>query len=218
LLIATSNARADDRQEYVTELDTYHKLSARTRLFLTASATDAQPADSVKAEGGVYLDITLKGELSERLHLADWARSRPFWVRVGYTQLRTWDGQFEDVSERRGVVQVTMTPGPWQGFQLSHRVGVDIRDLNGTSSQRYRYRLHVEREMKAGNTVVIPYIRAEVFYDTRYSAWSKQSYQVGSDIDLTKHWRIEPYLAVDRDEQPSLVYTNRLGVLCKFYW
>jgi hypothetical protein len=113
---------------------------------------------------------------------------------------------------------VTMTPPPWQGFQFSHRVGVDFRDLNGTFSQRYRYRLHLERQMKAGDTLVIPYIRAEVFYDTRYSAWSKQSYQVGSEIDLTKHWRIEPYLAVDRDEQPSLVYTNRLGLLCKFYW
>jgi hypothetical protein len=155
-------ARADDRQEYVAELDAYHKLSARNRLFLTASVMDAESADSIKPEGGVYLDMTLKGELLERLHLADWARSRNVWVRIGYTQLRAWDGQFEDVGERRGVVQVTVRAGSWKGFQLTHRAGVDFRDLSGTSSQRYRYRLDVEREAKIGKTVVIPYVRGEV--------------------------------------------------------
>jgi hypothetical protein len=216
--IAEPLAWADDRQEYVAELDVYHKLSAQTRLFLTASATDAESTDSIKAEGGAYLDITLKGELRERLHLADWARSRPFWIRVGYTQLRTWDGQFEDVSERRGVLQLSARAGSWHGFHLTHRAGVDFRDLNGTSSQRYRYRLDVEREMKARDIVVIPYVRAEVFYDTRYSSCSKQSYQAGAEIDLSKHWRLEPYFAMDRDSQPSVVYTHRLGVLGKFYW
>ncbi len=218
LVAAAPAARADDRQEYVAELEAYHKLSMQTRLLLTASATDAQPADSIKAQGGIYFDITLKGDIRERLGLADWARSRPFWIRIGYTQLRGWDGQFEDVSERRGVLQLMARAGSWKGFQLTHRLRLDYRDLEGTISQRYRYRLDIEREMQAGKTVVVPYIRGEVFYDTRYSAWSKQSYRVGSEVDLTKHWRIEPYLAVDKDTQPSVVYTHRLGILCKLYW
>ena len=106
--------------------------------------------DRYKGQGGAYVDVTLKGALRERLHLADWARSRNIWVRVGYTQLRTWDGQFEDVSERRGVMQLTIRAGSWEKFQLTHRLGFDYRDLEGQDSQRYRYRLDLEREMKIG--------------------------------------------------------------------
>jgi hypothetical protein len=217
-VIMAPGVRADDKQEYVAELDAYHKLSAQTRLFLTASLTDQETGETIKPEGGVYLDITLKGALRDRLHLADWARSRNVWVRIGYTQMRTWDGELEDVSERRGVLQVTVRAGSWKGVQLTHRLGLDYRDLKGTDSQRYRYRLDIERETQAGKTKVIPYVRGEVFYDTRYSAWSKQSYQAGAEVDLTKHWRIEPYIAMDRDSQPNVVYTDRLGLLFKFYW
>ena len=146
----------DDRQEYVAELEAYHKLSMQTRLLLTASVTDAQPADSIKAQGGIYFDITLKGDFRERLGLADWARSRPFWIRIGYTQLRAWDGRFEDVSERRGVLQLMARAGSWKGLQLTHRLRLDYRDLDGNISQRYRYRLDVEREMRQARPSSFP--------------------------------------------------------------
>lgn len=217
-VVMVPRAWADDRQEYVAEFEAYHKLSAQTRLFLAARATDAEPADSIRAEGGVYLDVTLQGKIRERLNLADWARSRNIWVRVGYAQLRNWDGQFDDVSERRGVLQVTVRAGSWKDFQFAHRLRMDYRDLDGTTSQRYRYRLNIEREFEIHETTAVPYVEGEVYYDTRYSAWSKQRYQAGCEIDLSGHWRLEPYIALDRDTQPSLVYTERLGIQLKLYW
>jgi hypothetical protein len=211
-------AWADDRQEYKPELDAYDKVSDRLRLFLLADTTKVESQESLKDELGAHLDITLKGILRERPRMADWARDRSIWLRVGYRQLRTWDGQREDVSEHRGLLELTMRHGLTNEFYLSHRIGFDYRDLSGKSSQRYRYRLDLERELAVAKTVVVPYARAEFSYDTRYSAWSRRSYQLGSEIDISKVWRIEPYYAIDLDSEPKEIRTDRVGLILKFYW
>ena len=101
---------------------------------------------------------------------------------------------------------------------MTHRLGLDIRDIEGRHSQRYRYRLNLEYEGKVNQTPLIPYVRGEVYYDTRYSAWAKQTYQAGMEINLNPHWRIEPYFAFDKDTRPNTTYTDRLGLAIKLYW
>jgi hypothetical protein len=209
---------AGDRHEYEPELDAYYKFSDRMRLFLLADTTKTESVDALKNEVGAHLDLTLKRDFRERLHLADWARAHNVWVRVGYRQLRTWDGQREDVSEQRGLLELTIRMGLADKFFVAQRLGFDQRDLSGETSQRYRYRLDLEREYTVMHTVLVPYARAEFFYDTRYSAWSRQRYQMGSEIDMGKHWRLEPYYAVDLDSQPQDVQTDRVGLILKFYW
>jgi hypothetical protein len=63
----------------------------------------------------------------------------------------------------------------------------------------------VNREFKAGEHVVTPWVQAEAFYDTRYQGWARQLYQVGAEIGITQHLRVEPSLArqVDRLPDPS---------------
>ena len=67
-------------------------------------------------------------------------------------------------------------------FAMAHRVGFDYRDLSSGYSERYRYRLNLEREMAAGQTVLVCFFQAEFIYDSRYSAWSRQHYQLGSEL------------------------------------
>jgi len=223
LMLATvaagPHARAGDRrQEYEVDFDAYHQLNEQFRLYLAASVTDVESQGSNKGQGAAYLDITLKGVVRERLHMADWARERKVWVRVGYAQYRLWDADIEDVSERRGVLQLTIRSGSWEHFQLTHRFGLDYRSLEGNVSQRYRYRLNLEYLGKIDETPVIPYVRGEVYYDSRYSDWSKQTYQTGFEINLSPRWRVEPYFALDIDTRPSKTYTDRIGVAVRFYW
>lgn len=208
-------AHASDRREYVPEIDLYHKLSERTRIFVLANSAKVETADSWKNQLGVHFDFTAKGEL---LHPADSARARGISVRFGYRQLRTWDGQREGVSERRGLAELTVQTTLPKAFRVAHRFGFDQRELSGESSQRYRYRFSVERKFNTARIVTSAYARAELSYDTRYSAWSRRRYQVGSEIALTKHWRLEPYYARDRDSEPSVVYTDRIGMIVKLYW
>ena len=163
-------------------------------------------------------DFSTKRGVRERLHIADWARARTLGLRLGYRQFRHWDGEREGVNERRALAEVT-----WRGtlpyeFGMSHRAGYDYRELPTGDSQRYRYRFNLDRDVTVGNTALVPYFQAEFTYDTRYNAWSREHYQLGSEIGLTEHWRVEPYFSVDKDLEPKESYSNRIGLIAKLYW
>ena len=187
-------------------------------MYLLADTTKVESEDSLKNQVGVHVDFTTKGDLREALHLRDWARERSTSLRVGYRRLRSWDGEREDVSERRAVLELTVRAELPRKLRLAHRFGFDHRDLSGKSAQRYRYRLNVERDVTVGQTVLVPYVQAEVGYDSRYSAWNRQTYTLGSEIELTAHFRLEPYVAIEKDTQPDTTYTDRIGLVAKFYW
>ena len=57
---------------------------------------------------------------------------------------------------------------------MVHRGRVDLRDVNGDFSARLRYRLGVERQFTVGSTALVPYAQAELFFDTRYDALSRE--------------------------------------------
>jgi hypothetical protein len=84
-------------------------------------------------------------------------------------------------------------------------------------AQRFRYRLGIEREILVGGVVTVPYAQAEVFYDTRYDIWNRQLYQLGAEIELSKHWRVEPYLARQNDSRSSSGNVDRMGLVLKYY-
>lgn len=217
--ILSSFANADDRRrEYAPEFNAYHHVPGGMRLFLLADTSKVEGSDSLQNELGAHLDVSTKRALRETLHLADWARARTVGLRIGYRQLRGWDGEREDVNERRGLVELTLRGTLPKNFAIAHRFGFDYRDLSTGSAERYRYRLHVEREFAAGQTVLVPYVQAELSYDSRYSAWSRQRYELGTEIGLSRHWRIQPYLAVYKDDEPTERYTDRIGLVAKFYW
>ena len=150
--------------------------------------------------------------------LADWARERTLGLRIGYRQLRLWEGERENVHERRGLAELTFRADIPFEVSMANRLGYDYRDIRGRSSQRYRYRLNLERKWTAGSVLLVPYVQAEFVYDTRYSAWSREHYQLGTEIALTKHWRLEPYFATDKDVEPVTRYSDQIGLIAKFYW
>lgn len=218
LAALAAQARADDRQrEFVPELNAYANLSNRTRLFVLGDVTRNTTADSTEGEFGVHLDYTLKPIFRPELRDADWERNRYLWTRVGYVQLSTPDQRSSGPTERRGILELTgRIPLP-QEFWLVQRGRVDLRDIGGESSQRYRYRLGVEREFTVNGVVMVPYAQAEIFYDTRFDSWNRQLYQAGAEIELAKHWRIEPYLARQNDSRSTSGNVDRAGLVLKYY-
>jgi hypothetical protein len=213
-----AQARADERQrEFVPELNAYANLSDRTRLFVLSDVTRNTTADSTEGEFGVHLDYTLKPILRPELHDANWERNRYLWTRVGYVQLSTPDARSSGPTERRGIIELTgRIPLPHE-FWLVQRGRVDLRDIGGESSQRYRYRLGVEREFNVGGVVMVPYAQAEIFYDTRFDSWNRKLYQAGAEVELAKHWRIEPYLARQNDSRSTTGNVDRMGLVLKYY-
>ena len=103
-------------------------------------------------------------------------------------------------------------------FWLVNRGGVEVRDVDGDVSARFKYRLGVEREVRLGGVTMVPYAQAEVSYDTRFGAWNRQKYQAGAEIVLDARWRIEPYYARQEDSRSSPEHVNAVGLVLKFFY
>jgi len=207
---------ADHGLELVPEINAFFKLSDRTRLYLLANVTKPQSEGSTETEVGANLDFTLMPILRRQLRDADWERSRYLWMRVGYLRLGSPDAQGDGPIERRAIIQATARVELPQEVWLASRAQVDLRDLGGEFSKRFRYRVGIEREFTAGDTVLVPYAQAEIFYDSRFDAWNRQLYQVGVDIEFTRNWRIEPYVARQDDSHSSSGNLNRVGLVLKY--
>jgi hypothetical protein len=211
-------ARAGDTQtDFLPELNAYLKLTTTTRLFLLGSLTQPLSDGSTEGEAGVHLDLTLKPILRRELRRATWERERYLWVRFGYRLLGTLGYTDDPSMEHRGILEVTARlPLPAE-IWLVNRGRVDLRDVDGDFSSRLRYRLGIERQFTVWDRALVPYAQAEIFFDTRYDGISRQRYQVGVEIELTAHWRIESYYRRHEDRQPSRKHENGIGLVLKYY-
>jgi hypothetical protein len=212
------HAGADRRREVVPEFDGYVNLSSRARLFVLADVAHQSPNDTTTGEVGIHVDYTLQPVLRRELREADWERNRYLWVRLGYRHLGNLDHDGGGADENRLLLETTARFELPRSVWLVNRLRLDFRNLDGQSSRRYRYRLGAEKEFTTdAGTPWLPYAQAEWFYDTRYDAWSRQRYQVGVEVELSKRWRIEPYFAYDKDKVPSPSGLRRWGLVFKYY-
>jgi hypothetical protein len=226
-LVAVPPARAEaesegtsssSSREVVPELNAYVKLSDRARLFLLADVSRTSPDDATNGEIGIHFDYSVPPLLRSDLREADWARDRYLWFRVGYRRIASIDDRDDGTRENRVLLEGTARFKLPHAVWLANRLRIDLRDANDKRSNRYRYRLGAEREFAtAAGTPFVPYAQAEWFYDTRFSAWSRQRFQAGVEVELDTTWRIEPYYAYDKDTKPSRATVNRLGLVLKYY-
>lgn len=218
IVVLAKPAHAEDHSWVVApEFDAFVKLSDRARLFLLGDVAHNVTTDLTDGEVGVHLDYTLKPRLRRWLQDANWERDRYLWLRAGYLRMHSLDTRESPSAENRLIAQMTARLGLPRELWLVQRAQADFRDIDGKHSKRYRYRLGVEREFDAGGTVMVPYAQAEFFYDTRYESWSRRLYQVGVEIQLTKTWRIEPYLSRQNDSRSASANVDTLGVVLKYY-
>lgn len=220
MVLAGPACADDERQsETVPELNAYITLSDRFRLFAAASVTQSMTEGVSDGELGAYLDVLSLTPIFPQLLDIDAARNRYLWGRVGYAfggiheGLRLRDGYAETrfVAELSGRYPISL------GFWVTTRARIDMRTLSGERSNRYRVRLGVEKEYTVLGRALVPYAHAEFLYDTRFDSWNRQIYQVGVEIGLTEHFRIEPSYAFQIDTGAPPTHLDRVGLALKYY-
>jgi hypothetical protein len=211
-------ARAEDHHsELVPELNVFIKLTKQIRLYLLGDITQGLSPSFTDGEFGAHLDFTLKPILRRQLRSADWERSRYLWIRTGYVVSGDLDGRDDEITQTILLEMTGRFELPWE-FWLVNRARVDFRDIDGDRSQRYRLRVGIEREFTVCRVVMVPYLQAETFYDTRFDTFNRQLYQAGVEIELNKRWRIEPYIARQNDSRSASGNVNRVGLVLKSYF
>jgi hypothetical protein len=214
----------DTRTQVWPEAQAFFRLGPNVRLHLLADAwyapaswTPGGTESDSEAETGVHLDLTFKPIARPKLRTSNWERERYLWARVGYDYLWTPGDPVEPSHENRGIVELTGRFHIGGGVWAVNRARVDLRDKNGEYSTRYRGRLMVERETPIFGLETVPYLSAEVLYDTRYDAWSEQRYQVGLEMVLAARWHLEPYYLRQKDTRSEPEHTNAFGLVLKYY-
>ena len=223
-LVLRGLAGADTQDELWPEADGYFKLGGRYRLYTHArltyspaswTADGASSFQEIEAASG--FDITIKPILHHGLKKPVWERERYLFARVAYEYISTFGDVASASHENRGIVELTgriVLPGRvW----LVNRARADLRDKNGGYSTRYRARVRAERETELFGAVSMPYVGAEVLYDTRYDAWSQQRYEVGIEIVLSRRWRLEPHYLRQDDQRSQPAHVNAFGLILKHH-
>lgn len=198
LLLAARCAGAQDQTFVWPEVDTFVKLSPRTRLVLIASLSNDQDTQQWDGEFGPNVDVFVRPFLRPKFRDLDPAKSRLLSFRLGYRYLIGFGS--DAPSENRIVTEATPRAKlPWS-LLLSDRNRFDWRFVSDKPfSWRYRNRLTLERNFSIRKYEFSPYVRAELFYDSRTDKIAKNVYTFGSAFPMTKRSEFDMYYEDQRD-------------------
>jgi hypothetical protein len=63
-----------------------------------------------------------------------------------------------------------------------------------------------------------PYINGEVFYDTRYGAWSQNRYSAGVQVPAGARIVLETYFLRQNQSYSTSLHVNVIGIKFRFYF
>lgn len=201
MLLPCARAQAQDPWEIWPEANLYKSLGQTTRLYFVASYAQGKESATTTLDLAGYFDLTFRPLVRHAVRSnnwkeqQDWRQNRYLWVRVGYDHIfKEEDGQKTE-PEDRGIVAIHGRFYLPAGFLLEARTRADLRWIGGDYSTRYRLRGELNRDFAVFEHVANLFLQAEGFYDMRYEGWSVALYQLGTEVTLGRHFRIEPSIA-----------------------
>jgi hypothetical protein len=106
------------------------------------------------------------------------------------------------------------------GILFSNRFRTDLRWVgeDPTFSYRFRDRLMVEKEYKAGRTAIVPYVNAELYWDSRYLTVSRLRLIGGATIAWGSHFAYESNLTYQYDENYNTANLYAINLILHIYF
>jgi hypothetical protein len=209
---------AQNQYQFWPEVDTYVNLSSRSRLFFLAALSSDQDTRTLDGEFGANVDFYLRRFLRESLHAKDSAKNKLLTLRLGYRYLPSLRG--DNPNEQRPIVELTGRRLLPLAILFSERNRVDFRFVEGKPFfWRYRNRVTLERNFSIHKYEFTPYVRGELFYDSRDDKIDKNLFTIGSVFPLTKRTEFETYYEDQRDSSTTPNYHTRgIGLVMTFYF
>jgi len=204
-------------KQFWPEVNVYKKLNSHSRFHFITQLT-RENEESTEMDLGVDLDFYLKpmvrlGTLGG-LPL-DESKSRPLLLRLGYHYMPSTQGP----TEHRAIFEATPRFPLKAGAVISSRNRLDFRFIDDEFSWRYRNRLSVERTFTLPALQLVPYVRAEVYYDHKHTKWTRTTFSGGVAIPFKKHYELDTYFEHQNDTSKSPNrQVNALGIALNLYF
>ena len=208
------------RGEFWPEIDAWVGLGEGSRLYFLA--TVARNKDENLREGmvGAHVDFFLKPinpRRRARLDGPDLIKRRYLAFRAGYRY--AWDvNDSAGYQEHRVLFEITGRTPATGGFVLINRNRLDLRDVNGERSWRYRNRTRLERDIALDSRAATPYAMIEFGYDSRYDVWNRQRYFAGIEWPIGKTPILDTYYCRQNDSRSSIAHVNAFGLALNLFF
>jgi Protein of unknown function (DUF2490) len=199
LMMGTA-ARAAVSNEIWPELDLWFHLTEPLQLLLSGSGTrDADSGDKSQGTFAGYFDYRAAQNIS---------------FRAGFEyleNLKLSTGARANV-EHRQVYDFNYYWRLGDDAQIADRTRVDVRDIEGHITYRFRNRLLFNHKLEIRQVRLIPYASAEAFYDTQYDRLNRLQFRLGTTLPTGPNVAWDFYLARQRDSYPTTKFVDALGV------
>lgn len=199
LLLGGSAAQAQTEQ-YWPEIDTYIGINSHMRFSLFAAKTKEEKT-TTDGEIGPNFDFyfqrlrEIKSPTGMRL---DQSKSRRMMFRIGYRYLPSTGS-----TTNRLFFEVTGRHYFKSGLLIADRNRGEVNFVEGESYWRYRNRISFERTLEIAGYEFTPYARAEFYYDSRYSKFSRTALDAGCVFPFWQRFEFEPYYEHQNDTAKS---------------
>jgi hypothetical protein len=208
-LTAAGAVRADPpSKEIWPEIDTWLRLSPAWRLSLFVPISEN--LDTHYREGNLIPQVDYafgKARVQRRFMDEDRARdSKLFLLRGGYLGGKSLGDDGEEYTEYTAFGEWHLRLPVKGSFLLSHRLRGDLRWLGKEShelSNRWRYRLMLERELTAGRASFVPYVNVEAYYDSRYDTINRVRLMLGDSVAWSPRAAVETNVTYQYDSHSS---------------
>jgi hypothetical protein len=216
--LVAEEATQTERQ-FWPEADVFWKASERIRFVLLASLTENRDTEYRNSEFGAFADVFVPRFgpiLFRRISHHDDSRTHRITVRAGYRFVRTISAE-PPSTEHRFQSDATMRWALPGEILMSDRHRGEYRIIDDQFSFRYRNELKIERDFAIRRIPISPYVSAEIFYDTRFDAFSRWRYTGGVALTLGDHTIIEPHYTRQIVKHPQFQVINAIGLTVNIY-
>jgi hypothetical protein len=183
--------------QFLPEIDVYAKLNSAVRLDLEAK-DDRDGGERTQFTFGPSVQFYLKPLVSlkrVRVFDLDDSKSRALVMEVGYRYITAPSAQ----PENRMILAATSNLPMKTDISLTDRNRADLDWKSGKFTWRYRNKLTVDRTFAIHSYHVIPYVAAELFYESQYDKISTTSLYAGGLFPVGKHVEFNVYYQHDND-------------------
>ena len=217
-LISLRILAQDSSKEFWPEIDVWYKLTPSWRASVLVPLS--RNIETNYREGSFVLQADYswgkaKRVIFVRLLEQDAAeRIKNKMIRGGYLSGVSLGDQGESYSENTVFSEFHYRIPYKCAFLLTHRLRTDLRWLGSDNefSQRYRYRIMVEKEFKTKKISFVPYINAESYYDSRFDTFNRFRGIAGTSVSWSKRFALEGNFTYQYDSHSSVsnIYATNL--------
>ncbi len=186
--------------EFWPELQAWWRLNPSTQLLFNPAPTRSRDSDDRTAvDWGLYVDYRVP--------------KAPISYRLGYVYSVSNPEASSRSIEHRIVADFNYRWKIGEAGLITDRTRLDLRDKEGSTSQRLRNRVQYEYESKLGGLGFVPYSNFELYYDTRYHAIARYKFELGATFIFSPEVELTPYYGRQTDTQPERLYVNAFGLM-----